>query len=603
MKAILLCGSCFFVVSNSFPITSTNAGDFQPLGSVASVLPDTAQGTLDPALSTVAVLPQVLPESAATQKAVLPTGDGVVIDQTVVPGENPFVKRSVQGNQQGVAPSAQASSSRVLAGQDNAQPAQGGTPVPGVNPFAATGANEQAAAGSDAGKAATPKVDETALRYYASTQDLKRLGAELRRLKALYPEWETPDNLFDPVTTVQEQPLWDLYGKGQYAAVRAELSRLQTANPQWKPSKDLMTKLHLAEVRKVIDRSFALKNWPQVIQMGRDTPDLLVCANMNVLWQVGEALAQTRDYARAFDLYKYVLTSCTDPGERLATVQKASLLLPEAGLQSLIALGSILPDGTSEFEAVGFDPLRRKMGKVAAGETFPAPITTTELEIFSDFVQRTGAGDDAGLFGWYYYGQKDYEASHAWFLTAMRLSNHPKNIEGVVLSLRNMGKTEEALAFAKRYGKTSPEVTKEYIEIISASLTSENAEKSISDEELATFEKAVFAIKSATGAQALGWKKLKEKDSKGAKELFKTSLAWGPTEGAVIGSAVIATRAKDRATLASLKATYGNQYDGLEKLSIYTKRASSKHVNAKKPRNPRKEPKGFFQTLFAKREP
>ena len=614
MKALLLCGCGLFVLSNSFPITSTKAGEFPLFDTASAIVPASLAGrnasqSLDRPVTSSSVMPQQIETSLlpSGSPAILPgMGVGPAI-KDVAPGENPFVPTGAKistnaalGRPETGLQIPKAVPNVTVAKLDPATPAT----IGGVdNPFA----NAGDAATTNTTSADTTqeehKVDETALRYYASTQDLKRLGAELRRLKALYPNWETPENLFDPVTSVQEQPLWDIFATGNYAAVRAELSRLQTANPQWKPSKDLIGKLRLAEARKVIDRSYAQKNWRQVIEMGQQTPELLVCGSINVLWQVGEALAQTRDYARAFDLYKYILSTCPVPEQRLSTVQKAGLLLPEAGLQSLIALGSIMPDGASEFEALGFDPLRAKMGKIASSDPVAEPVSATELEIFSSYVQRVGSGSDAGLFGWYYYSQQDFDAAKAWFTAAMRLTNDPKNVEGVVLCLRNAGKPDEAMAFAKRYGKNDPLVTKEYIEIVAAALTSEKSETVISEQELGTFEKAVFATKSAIGAQALGWKKLGEKDTKGAKVLFEQSLAWGPTEGGVIGRAVIATRAKDRVTLASLKTTYAEKYDGLKKLSLMggNKRAPGKAALKNKKRKDDK-PKGFFEVLFAKRD-
>ncbi|WP_455273724.1 hypothetical protein [Rhizobium herbae] len=610
LKAILLCGCGLFVVTNGFPVSSTNAGDF-PLGRASSpVLPTIGQANSENASITPSqqpILPSALsnmPGVRTVEKAapVLPNNSAVSLDLDLAPGENPFVQRSVQQL-----------ATQPLVSQTQAEPVAVSSPLrstasaaiqASANPFVTPGSTQKASAETPIGEKTGPRVDETALRYYASIQDLKRLGAELRRLKALYPEWETPDNLFDPVSTVQEQPLWDIYATGNYAAVRAELARLQTANPQWKPSKDLMAKLRLGETRLVIERSYTRKNWRQIIQIGQENPELLVCSNINVLWQVGESLAQTRDFARSFDLYKYILTTCSDPQERLATVQKASELLPDQGLQSLVALGSILPDGSSEFESVGFEPLRRKMGAISSGEEgIDTSAGMTELEIFSAYVQRNGSADDAGLFGWYYFSQQDYEAAHAWFMAATQLANNPKNIEGVVLSLRKMDKPNEAMAFAKRYGKNSPLVTKQYIEIIAAALTSKDTGLEVSEQELAIFEKAVFATKSANGAQALGWKKLEEKDTEAAKDLFAASLSWEPTQGGVIGSAVIATRAKNGPALATIKASYGKKYVELNKFTIYTKKRSTseKTIRSAKNRNKKTvEKKGFFETLFRK---
>src|SRR6476620_2899571 len=71
-----------------------------------------------------------------------------------------------------------------------------------------------------AGQAALPTrppVDESALRYFASQGDTRRVDAEIARLRALYPDWSPPSDLSqlagsapaasDPVVDA----LWQLY--------------------------------------------------------------------------------------------------------------------------------------------------------------------------------------------------------------------------------------------------------------------------------------------------------------------------------------------------------------------------------------------------------
>src|SRR3712207_2271771 len=40
-----------------------------------------------------------------------------------------------------------------------------------------------------------PQVDESALRYFASQGDTRRVNAEIARLRALYPNWTPPSDL------------------------------------------------------------------------------------------------------------------------------------------------------------------------------------------------------------------------------------------------------------------------------------------------------------------------------------------------------------------------------------------------------------------------
>ncbi|MGI4764415.1 MAG: hypothetical protein ACRYGP_05025, partial [Janthinobacterium lividum] len=53
-----------------------------------------------------------------------------------------------------------------------------------------------APASADDPAAAAAAVDESALRYFASQNDLGRVAAEIRRLRSQHPEWEPPQDLF-----------------------------------------------------------------------------------------------------------------------------------------------------------------------------------------------------------------------------------------------------------------------------------------------------------------------------------------------------------------------------------------------------------------------
>ncbi|MCY1669034.1 hypothetical protein [Rhizobium sp. SL86] len=411
-------------------------------------------------------------------------------------------------------------------------------------------------------------VDETALRYYASQRDLKRLGAEIRRLKALYPEWEAPEDLFDQPTNISEQPLWDMFARGDYAGVHNEIARLQVDNVNWKPSSDLQNKLALAETRTLMERSFAQRNWNQVIMLAEATPGLMVCQEMNAIWLTAESLARVQDFSRSFDLYKYVISTCDNANERLATVQKASLVLPEAGFMSLAMMGKRLPDGTSEFEDVAFNPLRAKMGSIARGDVLSDPVSNDELQRFADFVQRKQLMNDASLFGWYYYSQKAWNASYQWFNLASRLGYDTKNIEGIILNKRNMDQLDEAIALAKAHLADSKEITKIYIELIADGLTNETP-MVLKGDDFQFFKGLVLEQESALGAQALGWYLMSQKKTAEASELFNKSVAWEPTEGGVMGQAVVAARAKRWSTVSSIKAKYGDEFEGLSQIQVY----------------------------------
>ncbi len=588
--AVLMGATALFMGKPEFHADSLSAGEFSLLAAQDDVLPDTS-ALLDAAPA--AVMPDsnqsglmaLTNPGAVTGQAILPNAISPVETVAVAPGENPFVP-SVALRPVAVPvvnqPQTKASSLpfdfsastgaggvKLDAAANPVQVQQGGIKVIRLDASGAERSGQSVPA--DANRAAS-KVDETALRYYAVHKDLKRLGAEMRRLKSLYPGWQPPEDMFTAKSNVSEQNLWQLYAAGNYAAVRARIAQLQSANPQWQPSDDLAGKLSSAETRTLLNRAFAQKRWQQVIATAQGAPKLMVCNEMQTLWNVGEAFARMKDYAHAFDLYKYILTNCQNPEERLATVQKASLLIPSDGISSLVAVGRVLPDGTSEFEDIGFDPTRRKIAQFIKTADLLAQPTKDELQVFAEFAQRKNSVKDAGLIGWYYYAQEEWQSANAWFLAAATYERDAKSIEGVILTLRNLQKQDEALRLADRFKKQSPELMQQYIEIIASSLTSEEPEVKLDDKDLKNFEKVVASEESALGAQALGWKYLNDGQSVIAKRWFTESVSWKPTQGGVVGLAVIASRTKNYRSLISLKGKYSDEFSELKSFKTYVKR-------------------------------
>lgn len=444
-------------------------------------------------------------------------------------------------------------------------------PADVVNPFGQTMA--EAAPHAEAAAAPAVKVDDTALRYYAVNKDLKRLGAEMRRLKQLYPDWQPPKDLFSTGPQISEQPLWDVYKTGNFAAVRAQIAQIQSANPKWQPSDDLMLKLGQGESRAMIGRAYAQGNWQQVLAAAQNEPKLLVCEEMQVLWNVGEASSRLGNYAEAFELYRYILSNCTDQKLRLSTVQKAALLLPEAGTTALLALGKVMPDGSTEFEDVGFDGIRRQLGEFIKDGSFSAAPTGDAIARFVDFVNRKQSSEDANLIGWYFYAQNDWKNANGWFIAAARYGKAASSIDGVVLTLRKMGENDDAMKIARRYMNDAPTVAKQYVELVSEKLADTTAPFEMSKTDRTEFERIVSTQKLALGAQALGWKYLEENDAKTAAKWFGDSVSWEPTEGGVVGLAVIASRAKNNRELQQIKTRYGQEFATLSDFKIYTPRA------------------------------
>ncbi|WP_372521412.1 MULTISPECIES: hypothetical protein [Aurantimonas] len=425
------------------------------------------------------------------------------------------------------------------------------------------GADAQTGSGDRSG------IDESALRYYAEQRNLERVGAEIRRLKTLYPAWTPPADLFAPKSDVDEQPLWDLFAAGRFAEVRSRIATYQAQHPTYRPSADLATKLDDADARQRIKASFEAGDWSSSLAAARERPSLLVCAEMDVLWQVGEAFARSGDLARAFDLYGYVLTTCDNPGERLATMQKAALLLPQKGVDALITFGRTLANGSREFDGIRFQKLRAEIGEEIAAGQKRSRVSANDLQAYERFAKATLSAEDASLLGWYHYNLQRFDMAKEWFSLASDIEPNPKHLEGYVLSLRNLDELDTAEDLAYREYEDSPELAKIYVELVADRMNDPAVAADLSVADLGRFQTVVEDTRSALGAQTLGWHLLEDDKIDEAGTWFEKSVDWDVTEEGVLGLAVVASRTKNNAGLKQIKARYGDEFATLAEIEEY----------------------------------
>lgn len=457
-------------------------------------------------------------------------------------------------------------------------------------------AESKAPAVAAAGKA----VDESALRFYASQGDTARVAAEIRRLKTLHAAWQPPEDLFTGSTVaIDEQPLWALFSAGRYEELREQVAALQLEHPGYVPSADLSGKVLVAEQRQIILSASNARDWEQVISLAMENQDLLICREVDVLWRVAEAFASLDDADRAIEVYRYILTNCDNPKERLATVQKASVALPTRSVAELIAMGKRRSGGGTEFDAVKLDLIRRSIGEVASGKGDEAP-GERELKLVEASARR-GNANDAGLLGWYSYQRKEFGTARDWFVLASKASKDPKHLEGVILATRNLGELGEAERLAYDGRNAGSMIRKAYIEIVATEMTGPRATKLQPDRQ-ARIEEVVSAEQSALGSQALGWYLYNNGQFAPARHWFERSVAWTPSEEAATGLAVAAQRLGDRKLVAETIAKYQDQYPtvaALAKLQAHAMTASSGSGRRNAGRKGGGAPSGYIKETLA----
>jgi tetratricopeptide (TPR) repeat protein len=417
-------------------------------------------------------------------------------------------------------------------------------------------------------EAAPAKVDDSALRFYASQNDSARVAMEIKRLKALNPAWEPPSDLFsDPGDPAVEQKLWDLFGEGRLDDIRLAVENIRKADPAWRPSEKLVREFDRAQTRLQLIAASDAKDAQGVLAIAEANSNMLVCTDVDSMWRVAEALVHTSQEDRAQELYKYILTRCPNPAERLATVQKAMELLPAPSVKALMASARYRNDNGKTFETVQLDLLRRQIGAVAS-DPAATPVPPADLRAFETLVKQKKLSNDAALLGWHYYSLKSWPVAADWFKQAMDWDKLPKAAEGYALALRQQGQVQDAEAVAYEWRDASPLIGKLFVEIVATTLT-QPSPPTMDEARLARVEQVVQAIQSANGGQALGWYYYNKNVFSKARQWFEASVAWETKESSVLGLALAANRTNDKTMFRKVLADYGKQYAAIAALQSY----------------------------------
>lgn len=382
---------------------------------------------------------------------------------------------------------------------------------------------------SPAPSAATkPAVDETALRYFARQGDTKRLNTEIARLRSLYPDWVPPDDPLQgaQVADPQLDSLWQLYTQGQFAAARAAIDARQTKESGWAPPKDLLDRLAVAETRERLVNASNAKQYMTVIELATATPSLLTCGDVDVLWRLAEAFAQTDRALRAQDAYRYILTACTDPRDRISTVQKAMALLPRADLEPLLALAHTGADG-DEFRSVREDLARTAIAAGAADAK--ANADASDLKLLQELAGASNSPSDALLLGSYFRLHGDPTQAEHWYRLSYDRQKAAPAAEGLALSLISLKRSAEGEAILAPWHDTSDNTRKSYMATID-NLLAEQPPPVLTTDVLARIVAAVFAQRDAPTAQQLGWYSHFYRQDETAARWFATALSWNPDD-------------------------------------------------------------------------
>ncbi|MCY1740586.1 cellulose synthase [Ensifer sp. SL37] len=389
--------------------------------------------------------------------------------------------------------------------------------------------NTQPAAGSVQPQTMAPVVDESALRYFASKGDTARLQAEISRLRALYPDWTPPK---DPLAVprnkdVQLETMWQLYSEGRYAEVRKMIAERQATEAAWKPPADLLERLNVAEARARLVNASDLNQYETVIEVAASTPSLLTCSEVDVLWRVADAFAETNRRDRARDAYLYVLKNCENAAERLATAQKAVSGLPYDMAQELLAYERTAPGGVAEFETIRDDLARRFVAEGGAdGKLAVDPKYFQRLE---RLVETGGMASDALLLGWYQLRRNNMSAAEHWFRRAHDKEDSASASQGLALTFIARKAHEDAEKVLYPWRDVSADARATYF-AATANLLAIDPPVTLGEEVLTRIAQETTKGRDPATAQQFGWYARAMEQPATAAQWFATALRWKPDD-------------------------------------------------------------------------
>jgi len=440
--------------------------------------------------------------------------------------------------------------------------AQQGGPAEGQSPSASSPA--------PAPSSNQPQVDESALRYFASQGDTRRVNAEIARLRALYPNWTPPSDLsqlsagavtVDPIV----ERLWNLYKEDRIAEVRAAIAERQSSDPNWKPPEELVTALEAVEARRRLINASDSGQWRTVLTVATEHPNLLTCMNVDVLWRVAEAFAKTEQPDRTRDVYTYLLTNCSNPGERLATLQKALGLLPDNQVADLLQFERKTGDEPDNFDSVREELARRRVERASNDETMTA--SAEDLAVVERLIRNSDEPGPVLVLAWYNYHHGNPARALELFKTALDRNGGNKAAEGYAMSLRALERLTEAEAFAYDWRDKAPENMKTYLDVATA-LLAQDPPPRLEPRIVSRIVPVVTSQRFPDGAQALGWYAYNTSQFQTARDWFRQALNWrADDEPSAYGLALSTQRLNDRAGFNAVVAQWRDRSERIADLA------------------------------------
>ncbi len=168
--------------------------------------------------------------------------------------------------------------------------------------------------------------DLSALRYYVQQNDQPAIQAELRRLRAVFPAWQPPQDLSqlavvaDPGADIDR--IYKLIEASDVGGAQTTLEAARARFPDWTPPEDMIALLGTITAQQQFDA--AVTGDPaRADQIARANPTLTRCDRINNVWRLAEAQERAGQDAQALGAYQSIVASCPRFQDVTATLEKA----------------------------------------------------------------------------------------------------------------------------------------------------------------------------------------------------------------------------------------------------------------------------------------
>jgi tetratricopeptide (TPR) repeat protein len=230
--------------------------------------------------------------------------------------------------------------------------------APAMARISASALSAALAAASPAYAQDAPTPDDLrALIYYSVNGDAEAAAAELRRLRALFPEWTPPEDPSAPAALGPDaeaiERIYRAIAEKRIPQAQNAVEALRREYPGWTPPDDMTRLIDLEVAQAAFTAAIGAEDADEALAIARREPALRRCDRVNNVWLLAELQARQGQRSEPLAAYRAILSACSEYDVVKATLEKSSALQDSAWLRaSFDAVRPRFPDRDADLDAL-----------------------------------------------------------------------------------------------------------------------------------------------------------------------------------------------------------------------------------------------------------